>query len=74
MLMKNFNDIIGNRTRDLLACSGVPQPTAPPRAPRQMEYILNFTLLMYLLENLTVPQLGHNNFTFSAIHVIHFCG
>jgi len=31
--MKNSNDIIGNRTRDLPACSAVPQPTAPPRAP-----------------------------------------
>ena len=31
--MKNFNDTIGNRTRDLLACSAVPQPIAPPRAP-----------------------------------------
>jgi hypothetical protein len=31
--MKNPNDIIGNRTRDLPACSAVPQPTAPPRAP-----------------------------------------
>jgi hypothetical protein len=30
--MKNSNDNIGNRTRDLPACSGVPQPTAPPRA------------------------------------------
>ena len=31
--MKNCNDTIGNRTRDLPACSAVPQPTAPPRAP-----------------------------------------
>jgi len=30
MSMKNFNDIIRNRTRDLPACSAVPQPTAPP--------------------------------------------
>jgi len=30
--MKNSNDTIGNRTRDLLACSAVHQPTAPPRA------------------------------------------
>ena len=30
--MKNSNDTIGNRTRDLLTCSAVPQPTAPPRA------------------------------------------
>ena len=31
--MKNSNDTIGNRTRDLPACSAVPQPTAPSRAP-----------------------------------------
>jgi hypothetical protein len=30
--MKNSNDTIGNRTRDLPACSAVPQPTAPPRS------------------------------------------
>jgi hypothetical protein len=34
--MKNSNDTIGNRTRDLLACSAVPQPTAPPRAPNSI--------------------------------------
>jgi hypothetical protein len=33
MSMKNSSDLIGNRTRDLQACSAVPQPTAPPRAP-----------------------------------------
>jgi hypothetical protein len=31
--MKNSDDIIGNRNRDLPACSAVPQPTAPHRAP-----------------------------------------
>jgi hypothetical protein len=31
--MKNSNDTIGNRTRDLPTCSAVSQPTAPPRAP-----------------------------------------
>ena len=30
MSMKNLCDPIGNRTRDLLACSAVPQPTACP--------------------------------------------
>jgi hypothetical protein len=30
-LMKNFNDTVGNRTRDLPACSAVSQPTVPPR-------------------------------------------
>jgi hypothetical protein len=33
MSMKNSNDIIGSRTRDLPACSAVPKPTAPPLAP-----------------------------------------
>ena len=33
MSMKNSNYTIGNRTRDLPACSAVPQPTGPPRAP-----------------------------------------
>ena len=31
--MKNSNNTIGNRTRDLPACSAVPQPTALPRVP-----------------------------------------
>jgi len=33
MSMKKSYDTIGNRTRDLPACSAVPQPTALPRAP-----------------------------------------
>jgi hypothetical protein len=33
MSMKNCNDTIGNRTRNLPACSAVPQPTALTRAP-----------------------------------------
>jgi hypothetical protein len=33
MSLKNSNDIIGNQTRDLPACSAVPQPTALPRNP-----------------------------------------
>ena len=33
--MKNSSDTMGNRTRDLLACSAVPQPPAPPRAPSE---------------------------------------
>jgi hypothetical protein len=33
MSMKNSNDTIGNGNHDLPACSAVPQPTAPSRAP-----------------------------------------
>jgi len=36
--MKNSNDIIGNRTRDLPTCSAVPQPTAPSRTPHSTLY------------------------------------
>jgi hypothetical protein len=31
--IEKFNDLIGSRTRDLPACSIVPQPTTLPRAP-----------------------------------------
>jgi hypothetical protein len=31
--MKNLNDSMVNRTRDLTACGAMPQPTAPSRAP-----------------------------------------
>jgi hypothetical protein len=31
--MKNSNDTIRNQIHDLLACSAVPQPNAPPRTP-----------------------------------------
>ena len=37
--MTNSSDTIGNRTRDLPACSAVPQPTAPPRAQSNKLYI-----------------------------------
>jgi hypothetical protein len=33
MSMKNSSDTIENRTRDLTACSTVPQPTASPLTP-----------------------------------------
>jgi hypothetical protein len=33
--MKNPNDPIGNRIRDLPACNAVPQPIAARRAPRE---------------------------------------
>jgi hypothetical protein len=32
MSIKNSNETVGNRSRDLPVCSAVPQPTAPPRA------------------------------------------
>ena len=39
MSVKNSNDTIGNRTRDLPTCSAVPQPTALPRTPKHTRYM-----------------------------------
>ena len=41
MSMKNSDDIIRNRTHDLLACSAVALPTAQPRAP---QFVFRFRL------------------------------
>jgi hypothetical protein len=43
-LMKNSNDTNTNQTRDLSACSTLPKPTVPPRAPKLLAAVLN-TLL-----------------------------
>jgi hypothetical protein len=47
--MKNSSYNIGNRTRDLTACSVVPQPTAPPHAPlfRYIDIYMNNTTLRF---------------------------
>ena len=47
--MKNSNDKIGNRTRDLPNCSAVPQPTAPPHAPESRGASVNFKNTVLLL-------------------------
>jgi hypothetical protein len=40
MSMKNSNETIGNRSRDLPVCSAMPQPTAPPRTHKWCNYNL----------------------------------
>jgi hypothetical protein len=45
IIMKNYNDSIGNRTQDLMHCSAVPQPTAPPRAPHKLNNRVIFKLV-----------------------------
>jgi hypothetical protein len=44
MSMKNSNDTIGKRTRDLPAWSTVPQPTAPPRTPMNSTYTFDMSV------------------------------
>jgi hypothetical protein len=53
MSMKKFNDTIGNRTRDLPACSA----TAPPRAPSISSIIIRFLECSTCFEQLCIhPQ------------------
>jgi hypothetical protein len=49
--MKNSSDTIGNRTRDLPACTAVPQPTALQRAPFIIDKFKNrLIILLYKSE------------------------
>ena len=45
--IKNSSDTTRNRTRDLPACSSVPEPTAPPCTPFNYKYLLLYTKLYY---------------------------
>jgi len=49
--MKNSSDTIGNETHDLLTCSAVPQPTAPPRTAK------TYIQLRKTLKKISEPQL-----------------
>jgi hypothetical protein len=49
MSMKNSNNIVGNRTRDLPACSTVPQPAAPRRSPLNVITEANSEMLLLLI-------------------------
>ena len=48
--MKKSSDTIGNRTRDFPACSAVPQPTAPPRAPHESLLYLTIIIITEFLK------------------------
>ena len=45
--MKNSIDTSWNRTRDLPACSAIPHPTVPPRAPHLREGFAKMTQLFW---------------------------
>jgi len=79
MSIKNSNDIIGNRTRDLPACSAVPQLNAPPCAPdlntdnyefkTMLEATADFTFLANILLTLLYRlQVTHDNARSKFIH------
>ena len=51
MSMKNSNDNIGNRTRDLPACGAVPQPTVPPPVPIIIIIIIIIIIMLLEVQN-----------------------
>ena len=51
---KISDDTIGNRTRNLLTCSAVPQPTAPPRSPTSM-WVLSDIAEYWIIQNVPSP-------------------
>ena len=68
--MKNFVYTVGKRTRDLPACSAVPQPTAPLRAPCVMVVSNSFVKVntRYCAE-LNITEVGSSyssSFSFEA--------
>ena len=56
--MKNSNETIWNRTRDLLACSAVPQPTALPRDPQILIKFNIYSLSSRNSDSLLVERSG----------------
>ena len=55
MSKENSSGTIGNLTRDLPTSNAVPQPTAPPRSPNNISYLLTYLLTPWcrvLLEKL----------------------
>jgi hypothetical protein len=58
--MKNYNDHVGNRARDLPVCIAVFQPTAPPRSPSKILHYLKYDktelrALYFLCPEISIP-------------------
>ena len=51
--MKNSNDTIGNRTRDLPSYSSVPQPTASPRVLHKLQVETEVSIVF---DDVVTPQ------------------
>jgi hypothetical protein len=60
--------LIGTRTRDLPACSIVPQPSTLPRVPSLIQYICKFFALQKsVVLNIFVLEISYLNFGFINI-------
>ena len=55
--MQNSNDTIENQTRDLPACTAVPQPTAAPRASLSLYIYIYIYIRQYYIKGKGTVQL-----------------
>jgi hypothetical protein len=69
MSIENSNHLIGNRTRDLPACSTVPQPTTIPRAPR-VQQLQRFKESHYIAKPVKRFQIMQTD----TLNIIYFHG
>jgi hypothetical protein len=67
MSMKKSDDTIGNRTRDITACSAVPQPNAPPRDSSFAYTHINYLVLRYG----KTPTHAHNVYKYLIIILVN---
>jgi hypothetical protein len=72
MSKKNSNDTSMDLTRDLPACSAVPQPAVPPRAPCSVK-VTNELMEQFIFQN-TTPWLVRGVYCkcVSNRHVVEF--
>jgi hypothetical protein len=69
MLINISRYTIGNRTRDLPACSTVPQPTAPLRTPANCTAAIEIDSYMFRLQSSHHQSLCIRNIKGNYIHV-----
>jgi hypothetical protein len=55
MTKKNYNDNMGNRTRDLQTCSAVPETTSLPRAPNLNSTVITVTECRVKIDKVQFP-------------------
>jgi hypothetical protein len=60
MSIEKFSDLIRNRPRDLPACSVVPQPTTPPRAPSVFRHYLQNICTVAIFVIIYFQNILHN--------------
>jgi hypothetical protein len=63
--MKNSNDSIGNRTRDLPTCRAILQPTAPPRVP-----LFIYSLIMHSTDEILTDSFVRRELQLACVELL----